>query len=257
MRRLLAAAAALLVIALARRAAATGICDPVGHFCIQLDTTSARVCAPLRPGALATPDCEAVDAEVRASARRAALEGGGGALVVDAIVARFDEWQAMVNVIRAPARPEAAGSGDAAVFWDQLAARLRPAGWLAEPVQAPSLSRVHDVQVVRSEARLSSAGIGGVMKACLVGFEVRARDASYVVLFQSSEEHADRLRAFADQSMATLDALPMRNPTASGEGLAWLVRGVAVAGAIVGIAWWIGRRKGRRGGIDARDLWPR
>jgi hypothetical protein len=37
----------------------------------------------------------------------------------------------------------------------------------------------------------------------------------------------------------------------------WLLRGLAVAVVVVGIAWWVGRRRGRRSGIDARDLWPR
>jgi hypothetical protein len=256
MRRLLAAAAALLVLALARRAGATGICDSDGHFCIRLDTTSARVCAPLRPGGLETTDCDAVDAALRATARRAAGEGTRDSRIVDAIVVRFDEWQAVVSVIRAPAQPEVAGTADAAAFWDQLAARLRPEGWLAEQVQPPTPSREHDVQVIRTAARLSSAGVGGVLSAHVIGFEVRARGASYVVLFQGAEENAAKIAAFADQTMATLDAVPVRDPSASGEGLAWLARGAAIAAIIAGLAWWMRGRKGRRGGIDARDLWP-
>ena len=235
----------------------TGICDPQGHFCIQLDTTSARVCAPLRPGGLNAADCEAVDADVRTAIRRVAGEGPRDGAVVDLLVVRFDGWQALVTVIRAPVRPEAAGPAEAAAFWDRIAASLRPGGWLLEQAQAPSPTRVHDVQVIRTAARMSSAGIGGVVRAHLVGFEVRARDASYLALFQSAEQDAARLAVFADQSVSTLDALPMRSPTASGEGLAWLLRALVLAALIVGIAWWIGRRKGRRGGIDARDLWPR
>jgi hypothetical protein len=49
----------------------------------------------------------------------------------------------------------------------------------------------------------------------------------------------------------------MKSPATAGEALAWLLRFLAAAALVAGIAWWLGRRKGRRTGIDSRDLWPR
>ena len=41
--------AAAVVLLSTARADAAGLCDTRGHFCIQLDTTSARVCTPMLP----------------------------------------------------------------------------------------------------------------------------------------------------------------------------------------------------------------
>jgi hypothetical protein len=260
MRPLVVVLVALVAVLATRAASATGLCDPAGHFCIQVDTTSATVCRPLRPGGLNPSDCGASDGEVRKLAKRLAEATNGATRAVDALVARFDDLTATVVLSRRAAEPETggdAGAREALSGWTSLFAFARPAGWLVEDVQPPTLSRVNGVQVARLETRLSSAGIGGAMITRDIAFDVRTRDAAYLVTFDAAEADAARLSSVADAAMATLDALPVKSTTASGEGLVWLVRGVVAALVLLGLAWLLGRLGRRRGAAGGRGVWPR
>ena len=243
-----------------RSASAASLCDPGGRFCIQLDTTSAIVCTPLRPGGWTPATCQASDGDVRKVAKKVDEASRGAIHGVDALVARFDDLTTTVMLFRQAEQPEVegdAGAREAMAAWTQLFAHARPAGWLVEEVQPPTLLRVNGVQVARQETRLSSAGIGGAVVIRDIAYEVRTRDAAYLVTFDSTGATADRLSVLADASIGTLDALPMKSATGPGEGLVWLLRGFVAALVLVGLGWLWGRRKGRRGGLDSRDLWPR
>jgi hypothetical protein len=261
MRHLVFFVVALLGTVLATRSAsATAICDPAGHFCIQVDTTSATTCTPLRPGGWTPATCQASDGEARKYAKAVDEATHGAVHVVDALIARFDDMTTTVMLYRRAAQPEVggdAGARDAMRAWTEHLAQARPAGWLAEDVQPPTLSRVNGVQVARLETRLSSAGIGGAIFSRDIAYEVRTRDAAYLVTFEAEDVNAARLSAMADGSMATLDALRVESATGAGDALVWLLRGVVAAVVLVGLGWLVNRRKGRRSGIDSRDLWPR
>jgi hypothetical protein len=122
---------------------------------------------------------------------------------------------------------------------------------MTEPVGTATLSRVSDVQVVRGEARNSSAGVDGVVLQRIVGFEVRARDATYVVVFGSMEREAARLAAFADAAMATIDALPARGPEGAATAITWMLRGLVAAVVLAAVVVWMGRRRGKGAGGGA------
>jgi hypothetical protein len=260
MRPLVALVLALLASLTTRAASAMPLCDPAGRFCIQVDTTSAIVCTPLRPGGLTTATCVAADADARKLARRVDDAMHGAMRLVDSLVVRFDDWTVTVTLARRPAEPEVSGDGgarEATSAWTRLLEGARPAGWLAEEVAPPTLSRINGVQVARSETRMSSAGIGGAVTTRNITYDVRARDVDYLVMFDTDEREAARLTSMANTSLATLDALPVKSATGPGDALVWLLRGVVAALVLVGLAWLVGRRKGRRGGMDSRDLWPR
>ena len=260
MRPAVFALAVVAAVLAARTASAASLCDPAGHFCLQIDTTSATVCRPLQPGGLNPESCSAADGEMRRSARKMDETTHGAIRAVDGLVLRFDDLAVSVLLIRRAAEPEAggdAGAREAMTVWTQWFARSRPAGWLVEEVQPPTLQRINTVQVGRLEMRLSSAGIGGAVVLRNVTYEVRARDAAYLVSFDAAEPEAERLSAVAAASMATLDTIPVKSPTNAGDALTWLVRGAVAAVVLVGVGWLVGRRRGRRPAIDSRDLWPR
>lgn len=261
MRHIVLFVVALLGAVLATRSAsATALCDPAGHFCIQVDTTSATACTPLRPGGWTPATCQASDGDARKYAKALDERTHGAVRMVDALVARFDDMTTKVVLYRQAAQHEAdgdAGAREAMKLWTGHLEHARPAGWLAEEVQPPTLSRVNGVQVARLETRLSSAGIGGAIFSRDLAYEVRTRDAAYLVTFEAEDVNAARLSAMADGAMATLDAVPVESAKGAGEALVWLLRVVLAAVVLVGLAWLVGRRKGRRGGLDSRDLWPR
>jgi hypothetical protein len=113
------------------------------------------------------------------------------------------------------------------------------------------------VEVARLETRLSSAGIGGAFALRNIAYEVRARDAAYLVTFDAPDANAAQLTSAADGAMATLDALPAKRAGGAGDGLVWLLRVVVAAAVLVGIGWLVGRLRGRRRAFDSQDLWPR
>jgi hypothetical protein len=251
---------AALVTLLAPLASAMGLCDPGGHFCLRLETTSARVCAPLRPAGLNATDCQPGDGELRENERRAAATRQPDVKVVDQLVVRFDEWSVMVTVARVGSVPEVEVDGagaEMARVWKRTSDLVRKDGWMAEPVGTATLSRVGDVQVVRGEARSSSAGVDGIVLLRTVGFEVRARDATYVVVFQSAEREAVRLGAYADAAMASIDAVPARSPAGAATSITWLLRGLLAAVVLAAVAVWMGRRRARGAGRPSSDVWPR
>jgi hypothetical protein len=241
-RRRLASPIAIAFVLAARTASAEGLCDPAGHFCMQIDTTSARVCDLLQRGGLDPDRCSVNDEERRESLRRA------GGTPIAARVVRFDDFWVIVAVGRLDATDElSAADADA---YAKLA-RVRAAPYIGADavLGSPALARVHDVQTVRFEAQ----DVEGVAGRALVFDEVRAQDATYLVSFEGPA--GPRLAAFSDSALATLDALPARSSAGPGEGLKWIARSVIAAVGLAGLAVWLGRK--RRRGLDAHDLWPR
>jgi hypothetical protein len=263
-RTAVAAAAAALVIAFATTARAMGVCDPDGHFCMVVDATSARVCDVARPGKLDPATCDAGDESLRALTRRAELAERGAVRMIAGLVIRFGDWRVLVCVTRRDAEPEIADDAGVAAFahaaMDAANARARPSGWLLEPSAPPALGRLHGVQVARLELRGESAGVDGVVRFSDILYEVRAETAVYDVSFSAREplEGGDpaRLPAFAESTMATLDAIPMRRASAA-DAVTWIVR-LALAGGGLAVLGLVGGRvlRRRRGGLTARDLWP-
>lgn len=249
MRRLAVLALIAVVTLTAGSAAATGLCDTAGHFCLQVDTTTATVCTPLRPGGLTRANCDTSDVEMRKAAKQMDEQTHGARRVVDVLVVRFEDWTARIMLVRRDAEPEVADGGarEALQPFTHGFERAGKAGWLVEEVAPPTLSRINGVQVARLEERLSSAGIGGTMIDRSVAYEVRTRDAAYVVIFDAAEADARRLNAMAETAMSTLDALPMQSGAGPAEALTWLLRGLVAAVVLIGVGWLVGRlRRARR-----------
>jgi len=241
MRRALAVALGSAVVLVAQPALALGLCDPDGHFCIQVDATSATACDLTRPGGLDRHTCAAEDQAVRDRLR------AGPVPPLRAFMLRFDSVFVLVAVSRLPAEPELAD--------DELAARgsvIRANNERSVKFDAfapPQASRIHDVQVIRFDSQWTLDG-----KAVEeVNYEVHARDAMYVVGFFGAR--GQPLAAFADSAIATVDALPASRPTGAGEALRWLLRGLFAAVVLAGAFLWLRRRKGN--GMASADLWPR
>ncbi len=254
---LLAAAVVLLSTA---RADAAGLCDTRGHFCIQLDTTSARVCTPMLPGALKGSGCEDGDHQVLEMANNIEKLAHGSMHVVDALVAKFDDWSATILLTRREAEPEMAGDAgarDSMAPWRLIYGQSHTDGWQVDAIRPPTLSRIHGVQVARLESRLSQTGADGSVAGRNIAFDVRTRNAAYLVTFDTVDAHAQQLAALADGAIATLDALPVKAAGDASDALAWLARAVMAAVVLVALGYLWGRRKGARRSIDARDLWPR
>jgi hypothetical protein len=234
---------AALVTLAARSAAATPLCDTAGHFCLQVDTTTATVCQPLRPGGLTVAKCLASDGDTRKLAKQVDEHTHGAVRMVDTLVVRFEEWTAHVTLFRRDAAPEVpdGAAREALQPFVQGYAHAAKEGWLVEETAPPTLSRVNGVQVARLEERLSSAGVDGAILGHSVAFEVRTRDAAYVVKFDALETDAQRLVVLADATLATLDAVPVHSGAGPAEGLTWLLRGLVAAVILVGLGWVVGR----------------
>jgi hypothetical protein len=258
MRQVLALAVALLFLVGTQSALAASLCDPAGKLCIQIDTSTARVCAPLRPGGWNTATCEQEDGQRRNGAKQVEEGSHGVVKEVDALVIRFEDWTAQVALYRGPGEPEVTGDAGAVMsLWTQAFTHDRKSGWMFEEVKAPVLSRINGAQVARQELRLSSAGIGGAMIGHAVAYEVRSRDWTYLVVFSGDEREAAHVTAMADLSMGTLDTLPAASATSPVDALVWLLRALVAAALLVGLGWLVSRLRGRPSGIDSRDLWPR
>jgi hypothetical protein len=241
-RRVLCVATVATILGLARPAAATGVCDPDGHFCIQVDTTSAHVCDVLATRGLDRTECQASDLELRDKLRH------HDPPPVRALVIRYEDEQVFVEIDRHKALPELEES--------QLEEHAR---WMRSNVEERALDAFRPVRIVRvngvQAVRFDWEWTENDTRFEVIGVEVRALPATYSVLFQGTP--GTRLAGLAEAAIATIDALPMERATGPGEAVTWLLRALAVAAVLVGVAWWIGRRRGRRPGIDARDLWPR
>ncbi|HEY8091506.1 MAG TPA: hypothetical protein VIF09_26760 [Polyangiaceae bacterium] len=242
------------------KAGATGLCDPGGHFCLHLDAASARVCTPLALETLDVGGCDPGDGAVRDAARRMAVTTKGALRAVALAIVHADETTSVVMVMRRPAEPEVTGDGgaqEAVARYRSAFASAAHAGWLVEDVAPPRLDRIRGVQVARIESRMSTAGIGGAVVARSVIYEVRARDAAYLVAFDGDERDAAHLVAMADATMASLDAVPAHTTSGGpGDALVWLLRALVTAVVLAaGFVLW-GRRKGGRRPIEPRDLWP-
>ncbi|HEY3816780.1 MAG TPA: hypothetical protein VGL81_06405 [Polyangiaceae bacterium] len=178
---------ALLFTLTARPAAALGLCDPAGHFCVNVDDTSATVCTPLRPGGLTPATCAASDVDARQLAKRMTEVSHGALHMLDWFVVRFDDWAAKIMLVRRAAEPEVADGGAREAMHEILRwlGSAPHGGVLVEEVTPPTLSRRNGVQVARLESRFSTAGIGGAVISRDVAFEIRARDAAYIVTFDA------------------------------------------------------------------------
>lgn len=239
----LAVAAAILVVMLAvRPALAEGICDPEGHFCFQIDTTSAHVCNVREPGKLDPANCTQDDDAVRDKVR------AHPPLPLRAVVIHSDDDAVLVSVARYEAHPELPPSGLQGHDRD-IHARLAGAGMALDESMPPTMRRVHDVQVARFGGRWVSDGV----PLASVVEEVRARDATYWVYFESAA--GKDLATYADGALSTLDALPGSSGHGAGEALMWLVR-VVMSAVGLAVGFLVVRRLRGRGGMDARDLWP-
>ncbi len=234
---------ALGVALVARPALAEGIFDPEGHFGFQIDTTSANVCNVREPGRLDPANCTQEDDAVRGKVR------AHPPLPLRAVVVHYDDGAVLVSVARYEAQAELSPSGLQAHDRD-IHARLAGAGMALDESMPPTLRRFHDVQVARFGGRWVS---GGVALASVVE-EVRARDATYWVYFESGAGRD--LATYADAALSTLDALPATSGHGAGEALMWLVRGVMSAVGLA-VGFLVVRRLRGGGGMDSRDLWPR
>jgi len=224
------APAPLTVLLFASQALALGVCDPDGHFCLQLDATSARVCDVMQRGGLDSASCTAEDAELRDGMTRVGLPP------MLALRLRFDEWQVYVTVVKHPAASELA-QADLEGHAQQLRAAMEQASGPIEVFAPPVISRVHDVQVARYERQW----VDGDDRLDEVDVEVFSRDALYMVSFQGIA--GPHVAAFADSTIRTLDSLPARSSARSGEAVTWGVRGLIAAAVIaVGLRWMSRRR---------------
>jgi hypothetical protein len=241
MRIAVALAFAVMTILVAAAAHADGLCDPDGHFCVQVDTTSAIACNLLRLGGLDAQTCRPEDLPVRERMRAANPHPFA------ARIFRFDGWQAFVVVVRHPALPELE-EADLDAHAREVNAKMDKAQ-KADVVATPHLSRSHDVQTIRFARQWDYEG----QRLEEIDVEVRASDAAYIVSARGPA--GPQLSAFADSIMSTLDAVPASRTKGPGEALTWLLRAVLAAAAIAIAVVWLGRRKHR--GAGAQDLWPR
>ena len=242
--RLVAAAGiALAVFSTAASTRADGICDPAGHFCIHIDTTSASVCDLLRLGELDPATCSVQDITRRERARSESPRP------MRALTVRFDDWWVLVMVTRVGASGEVGPNEIAATaqsFRTSLAREVDSIDGFAEP----AVQRIHDVQTVWFDSQVTRNG----GRAEEIDVEVRAADASYAISFHGPP--GARLHAFAETALATLDTLPATASHGPGEAISWIVRGLVIAVVLAFAGWWIGKRR-KSTGLDARDLWPR
>ena len=144
MRRALPFAAGLAATLVTMPALATGLCDPEGHFCVQVDTTGATSCDLTRPGGLDPQTCTREDLALRDQVRAAQWP------IFGALVLRFDGWNVMVGVAKRPPTPEMS-----AAEVDTHARRVRAMAEASRKLDAfapPRVSRIHDVQVIRLDS---------------------------------------------------------------------------------------------------------
>jgi hypothetical protein len=233
------AVASLTVLLLARPAFALGVCDPDGHLCLQLDATSAQACDLTHKGELDPATCTADDADLRDEMAR------GGMPPMRALRLRFDEWQVYVTVVKHPEAPELPQEALEA-HAQHLRAEMEKASGPVDVFAPPVLSRVHEVEVARFEREW----VDGAARLQEIDAEVFSRDAMYMVTFQGIA--SPHIGAFADRTMATLDALPVKSDVRSGEAVTWGVRGLIVAAVIAVGLRWRGRRGGTPAGADRR-----
>jgi hypothetical protein len=238
-----------------------GLCDDEGgHFCITLETTSARVCDTGKPGPLDPATCEPGDELLRTMARTVQNASAGAMRSIGSVVVRFDDLRVNVSVTRYEALPELANDAAVAAFargFEQgVNAIVRSSGWLVEPVGDPSSLRVHDVPVARTQWHGVSANVTGAVHFVEIVYAVQAAGAGYLVTFVTAGSEVSRVAPFAEASMATLDALP-RGTTGGEDPFKWIARGLVAAGTLAVVAIVVQRRSRRgRGAIEPSDLWP-
>ena len=237
-----AAGMALAMLATGGSARADGVCDPVGHFCVHIDTTSASVCDLLRPGGLDPDTCSMQDVQRRERARTYSPRP------LQALTVRFDDWWVMASVRRLDTSGEI-GADAAAAQGPLVRASLASQVDSIDDFATPSVRRIHDVQTIWFDTLATRAG----SRSEQIDVEVRAADAAYDVTFYGPP--GERLHTFAENVLATLDALPAKASRGPGEAITWIVRGLVAAVILAAGGWWVGRSRKRRG-MEARDLWP-
>jgi hypothetical protein len=251
---------AILGLVIARPADAMGLCDSNGHFCVTLDATSARVCDTSRPGRLDPASCEPGDELLRTMARSVEKTSAGVLRPVASLVVRFEELRVNVSITRDDALPDLANDASLAAYaggFEQGAnAAVRSSGWLIEPVGAPSMLRIRDVQIARLQWHGVSANVTGAVHFVEIVYAVQAEGAGYLVAFVTAGSEVSRVAPFAEATMATLDAIP-RSAARGGEAATWIARGLMAAG-VLAVAAIVLQRLSRRGraSIEPRDLWP-
>jgi hypothetical protein len=242
-RRLAVAAAVVLSLAWSTSARAETVCDPGGHFCLHMDTTSASVCDLLRPGQLDPDACSVQDATRRETVR------AWSPRPMRALTIRFDDWWVFATITRIDKGGELPESA-----LDSAARRSR-AG-LEKQVDSvdsfapPTIRRIHDLQTIWFDTRATAGG----NQREQIDVEVRAADASYGITFHGPP--GDRLHAFVENALSTLDAVPAKSSNGPGEAITWTLRALLIAAVIAVAGWWLGRRR-KRSGLSSQDLWPR
>jgi hypothetical protein len=242
-RRLAVAVAVVLSLAWSTRARAASICDPAGHFCIHLDTTSASVCDLLRLGELDPDACSVQDATRREVVR------AWSPRPMRALTIRFDDWWVFATITRIDnggELPENALDSTAR----RARAGLEKQADTVDSFAPPTVRRIHDVQTIWFDT-LATAG-GNHREQ--IDVEVRAADASYGITFHGPP--GPRVHAFAESALATLDALPAKRSNGPGEAITWTLRALVIAAVLAVAGWWLGKRR-KGGGLSSRDLWPR
>jgi hypothetical protein len=239
-RGLVAIALGSTLVLVAGPALALGLCDPKGHFCVQVDPASATVCDLTRLGGLDRRTCTAQDLALRDDLH------GGKYPPFGAFVVRFESGAVLVMASKQPARSELT-EGELAAHASTIRAGVESTTKV-DAFAPPRLERVHDVQVVRFDSQWTAKG--QAMEE--VDAEVLASDAAYMVSVQGPA--GPSLMVLANNVIATLDALPASRAAGAGEALKWGLRGVFAALAITGVLVWLGRRKS---GMASHDLWPR
>ena len=121
--------------------------------------------------------------------------------------------------------------------WRLIYGQSHTDGWQVDAIRPPTLSRIHGVQVARLESRLSQTGADGSVAGRNIAFDVRTRNAAYLVTFDTVDAHAQQLAALADGAIATLDALPVKAAGDASDALAWLARAVMAAVVLVALGY--------------------
>ncbi|HEX8790436.1 MAG TPA: hypothetical protein VF765_05750 [Polyangiaceae bacterium] len=165
-----------------------------------------------------------------------------------ALTVRFDDWWVMASVRRIDTGGEI-GADALAAQGPVVRASIASQVDSIDDFASPSVRHIHDVQTIWFDTLASRGG----NRSEQIDVEVRAADSAYDVTFYGPP--GPRLHAFAENALATLDALPAKASHGPGEAITWIVRALVAAALLAAAGWWVGKSRKRRG-MDARDLWP-
>ena len=188
---------ALSALTLAPPADAARITDHA-DLAIDIDATGAKVCHFSDKGPVEAASC--TPEERVTLGNLALLEPNAFA----ALVLHFPSWQASIVVTRsAPLRSMSAAHLTADLAAYEQGMRSRMAGTSVRITEAPRLVRAaNGVQVIVSAIRNPTQSF--VTRT----LEVRARSATYRVLFSTEDRHAAEVAALSDRALRSVVAAP-------------------------------------------------